>query len=119
MLLSATEEPHKAIQLDANGSGTATRASEDDALVDQTSIESSTSSIPSHPLGVKPLGNQYLSDGVSARKSLGTFKALPDEVLSQLLEYLDHQTLRKLGYTCKFFYAFCYSDEFWKPLFLE
>ena len=113
MLLSATEEPHKAMQLDANG------ITENDTLVEDTAIESSTASIPTHPLGVKPLGNQYLSDVVSARKSLGNLQALPDEVLSQFLEYLDLKTLRTLGYTCKFLFAFCHSDEFWKPLFLE
>lgn len=75
--------------------------------------------VPVHPLGVKPLGNQYLSSTVNARRALGQLQTLPDEVLSQLLEYFDQQSLRKLGYTCRFLFAFCHSDEFWKPLFLE
>ncbi|KAK0618152.1 Clavaminate synthase-like protein [Bombardia bombarda] len=77
------------------------------------------SSIPSHPLGIKPLGNQYFSNGGSARDSLGTFKILPDEMLAQLLEFLDKRTLRALGYTCKFLYAHCISDDLWKSIFLE
>ncbi|KAI8287763.1 hypothetical protein K4K60_012056 [Colletotrichum sp. SAR11_57] len=76
-------------------------------------------SIPTHPLGVKPLGNQYLSDRPNARKHIGVFTTLPDEALMILLEYLDQSNLRNLGYTSKFLYAFCQSDELWKALFLE
>ncbi|WYZ34794.1 hypothetical protein EsH8_I_001070 [Colletotrichum jinshuiense] len=79
----------------------------------------STESIPTHPLGVKPLGNQYLSDRPNARKHTGVFKILPDEALLVLLEYLDQERLRTLGYTCKFLFAFCQSDDLWKTLFLE
>jgi hypothetical protein len=82
----------------------------------QTSVESR---IPSHPLGVKPLGNQYLSSAVNARGSIGSFQVLPDEVLAQLFEYFGHRSLRKLGYTCRFLFAFCHADDLWKPLFLE
>ena len=76
-------------------------------------------SIPPHPLGVKPLGNQYLSEGHNARDSIGTWQAVPDEILSVILEYAGKEPLLALGHTCRFFYAFCYSDEFWKPLFLQ
>lgn len=76
-------------------------------------------SIPTHPLGVKPLGNQYLLDRPNARKHIGVFTTLPDEALMILLEYLDQSNLRNLGYTSKFLYAFCQSDELWKALFLE
>ncbi|KAJ0387539.1 hypothetical protein COL922a_002163 [Colletotrichum nupharicola] len=76
-------------------------------------------SIPTHPLGVKPLGNQYLSDRPNARKHIGVFTTLPDEALMILLEYLDQSNLRNLGYTSKFLYAFCQSDELWKALFLD
>ena len=77
------------------------------------------SRIPTHPLGVKPLGNQYLFDGPSARQSIGTLQILPDEMLAQLLEYLEPQQLRVLGYTCRFLYAHSFSEELWKALFLE
>lgn len=79
----------------------------------------STESIPTHPLGVKPLGNQYLSDRPNARKHIGYLKILPDEALMLLLEYLDEDRLRNLGYTSRFLYAFCRSDDLWKTLFLQ
>lgn len=82
----------------------------------QVSVESR---IPSHPLGVKPLGNQYLSSAASARDSLGSFQILPDEVLAQLFEYFGQDSLRQSGYTCKFLFAFCHADDLWKALFLE
>ncbi|KAH8890976.1 Clavaminate synthase-like protein [Thozetella sp. PMI_491] len=81
--------------------------------------QSCDSSIPSHPLGIKPLGNQYLVDGPNARHHIGSFQALPDELLSQLLEFLDQRSLRVLGYTCRFLYAHSVSEELWKALFLE
>ena len=77
------------------------------------------SSIPSHPLGIKPLGNKYFHDGRDARVLIGTLQVLPDEMLAQLLEYLDQRSLRLLGYTCSFLFAFCTSDDLWKALFLE
>ena len=78
------------------------------------------SPIPSHPLGIKPLGNQYLSPGSGrARDNLGSLQALPDEVLMTLLESLDRNALRVLGQCCKFLFAFCSSDDIWKAVFLE
>ena len=76
-------------------------------------------SIPPHPLGIKPLGNQYIADGPKARDSIGGFRALPDETLMLLLEYLDQKSLRNLGYASRFLYACCQSDDLWKALFLE
>lgn len=76
-------------------------------------------SIPTHPLGVKPLGNQYFSEGVNARNSVGSWKSLPDEMIMIIFEHLDAVTLFSLGHTCKFFYAFCHSEELWKALFLR
>jgi hypothetical protein len=77
------------------------------------------SSVPLHPLGVKPLGNRYLSTVRDARECIGPVGALPDEVLTILLEYLDYESVRLLGYTCKFLLALCSSEELWKALFLE
>lgn len=102
-----------------NGTGvtvTATNGTDNGVTDEQLDLDSP---IPVHPLGIKPLGNQYLSPTVNARRALGQLQALPDEVLSQLLEYFDQQSVRTLGYTCRFLFAFCHSDEFWKPLFLE
>jgi len=77
------------------------------------------SPVPPHPLGVKPLGNQYFAHGPRARESLGSLQALPDEMLMAFLEYLDGGALRVLGYSCKFLFAFCVSEELWKAEFLE
>jgi hypothetical protein len=40
-------------------------------------------------------------------------------MLVHLLEYLDERSLRTLGYTCRFLFAICGSDDLWKSLFLE
>ncbi|RSM17000.1 hypothetical protein CDV31_004204 [Fusarium ambrosium] len=93
------------------------------ALCDRTNdsfeSQSHSDSIPLHPLGLKPLGNQYLFTGRNARRSVGAWGFLPDEVIMLVLEHFDASALLKLGHTCKFFYAFCHSDELWKPLFLQ
>jgi hypothetical protein len=77
------------------------------------------SPVPPHPLGIKPLGNKYFSSGRDARRSMGVLQALPDEMLMQLLEYMDKQALRRLGYTCRFLFACCAVDDIWKSVFLE
>ena len=76
-------------------------------------------SIPTHPLGVKPLGNSYIWDGPIARQCIGPFELLPDEVLMVMLESFEGSVLQSLGATCRFLYAFCRSDELWKALFLR
>ncbi|OIW34863.1 Clavaminate synthase-like protein [Coniochaeta ligniaria NRRL 30616] len=82
-------------------------------------VASDGPAVPLHPLGIKPLGNLYLASGPNARNSIGIFQALPDETLAVLLEYFDQRTVRQLGYTCKFLFALCSSDDVWKGLFLE
>ena len=74
-------------------------------------VETVSESIPTHPLGLKPLGNQYFASGPIARKSLGNFGLLPDEMILHFLEYLDAHSLDVLGVTCRFLYAFCRLDE--------
>ncbi|EFY92787.1 F-box and JmjC domain protein, putative [Metarhizium acridum CQMa 102] len=76
-------------------------------------------SIPTHPLGVKPLGNRYLSDGSNAKANSGIWSFLPDEMLMLVLEQVDAKSLLRLGSTCKFLFAFCHADELWKALFLQ
>ncbi|KAG6196088.1 hypothetical protein E4U10_001287 [Claviceps purpurea] len=75
-------------------------------------------SIPTHALGVKPLGNCFLSECPNAKINSGTWGALPDEMVMLVLEQMDVRSLLSLGSTCKFLYAFCHSDELWKALFL-
>ncbi|KAB8302245.1 hypothetical protein EYC80_005688 [Monilinia laxa] len=87
-------------------------------IAESVELEESSVSIPSHPLGVKPLGNQYTATS-NARHATGPFQILPDEVLAILLESFDPEVLGLLGSTCKFLYAFCRSEEVWKPLFIE
>lgn len=87
-------------------------------VLESTEIEESSVSIPPHPLGVKPSGNQYTATS-NARYAIGVFQILPDEVVAILLESLNPDLLGLLGSTCKFLYAFCRSEEFWKPLFIE
>lgn len=85
-----------------------------------TTDSSMPESIPVHPLGVKPLGNQYFTPGPSARASLGgLFGHLPDEMILRLVECFDSHSLMKLGATCRFLYALCHLDELWKAIFLE
>lgn len=91
-------------------------------MLEDTTISTRTiisDSIPSHPLGLKPSGNQYFASGPIARQSLGNFGLLPDEMILHFLEYLEPHSLKALGTTCRFLYAFCHLDELWKPLFLE
>lgn len=120
MLLKAAPDPGQqedVILRNHNGLGvTADGLGEGRMHEQQASVESR---IPSHPLGIKPLGNQYLSSAVNARGSIGHLQVLPDEVLAQLLEYFGQQPLRRLGYTCRFLFAFCHADDLWKSLFLE
>ncbi|KAI3329261.1 Clavaminate synthase-like protein [Xylariaceae sp. AK1471] len=76
-------------------------------------------SIPIHPMGIKPLGNQYFAHGPNARQSTGIIGQLPDEMILHLFEYLDATSLMKLASTCRFLYAFGQLDDLWKALFLE
>jgi hypothetical protein len=75
-------------------------------------------SIPPHPLGIKPAGNQFTASS-NDREAIGRFQILPDEALIILLEYLDSSALTRLGSTCKALFAFCHSDDLWKTLFIE
>ncbi|KAI0008519.1 Clavaminate synthase-like protein [Xylariaceae sp. FL0662B] len=91
----------------------------DDSEIDVQNTRSISDSIPIHPIGVKPLGNQYFVSGPTARQSLGHIGQLPDEMILNLLEYFDAQSLEAIGATCRFLYAFTQLDELWKTLFLE
>jgi hypothetical protein len=80
--------------------------------------DESPHSVPHHPLGIKPFGNQYTATN-NGKNAIGPLALLPDEVIAILLEYFDSSQLRLLGSTCKFLYAFCRSDDLWKTLFIE
>jgi hypothetical protein len=118
MLLSQQPRRDGDLLFEANTNGT----NEAEAQGEHRSIRDEANegpAVPLHPLGIKPLGNLYFSSGSNARASIGSLQALPDETVAVLLEYLDQSTVRQLGYTCKFLFAFCSSDDLWKSLFLE
>ena len=71
-----------------------------------------------HPLGVKPLGNAYTANG-NIRTKAGLFALLPDELITQTMEWLDPLFLLRCGSTCKSLYAFSRQDELWKALCLR
>lgn len=104
------------VTLDVQPSGSSGVAQSIDS--EPPAIEESPISIPSHPLGVKPSGNQYTAES-NARDRAGHFQILPDEILAIFLEHLDSRQLRLLESTCKFLYAFCRSEDLWKALFIE
>ncbi len=74
--------------------------------------------IVSHPLGIKPSGNAYSAE-INIKASTGDLRFLPDEVICQVLEYLDASSLQNVGTTCKFFYAFSRLEDLWKSLCIE
>ena len=74
--------------------------------------------IPPHPLGIKPSGNAYTASR-NIRPAIGSLAILPDELIIQLLEYLDARELVSLGSTCKALYAFGRSEDLWKALFIQ
>jgi len=76
-------------------------------------------SIPIHPMGVKPLGNQFFAHGPNARQSTGIVGQLPDEMILHLFEHLDARSIQILSSTCRFLYAFGQLDDLWKSLFIE
>ncbi|KAI9140090.1 hypothetical protein BKA69DRAFT_1029868 [Paraphysoderma sedebokerense] len=82
-------------------------------------------SVPSHPLGIKPLGNFYFdSDSPDFKPTrtdgLGRFSALSDEfLLGFIVEYLNYKDLCKLSCVSKAWVAFGKYEEIWKGWVLE
>ena len=74
--------------------------------------------VPLHPLGIKPAGNAYYASH-NVKFATGSFALLPDELLIQILEYLDGVTLQRVASTCKALYGFAQLDELWKILCIE
>lgn len=114
MLLPSHQRQNKNLALEGDGNGCQPLS-----CLMMNNDDPDDPSIPPHPLGVKPLGNKYFSEGEDARKFLGALQVLPDEMLMHLLEFLDKRALRLLGYTCRFLFACCVFDEIWKTIFLE
>ncbi|KAL8650620.1 MAG: hypothetical protein Q9226_005071 [Calogaya cf. arnoldii] len=73
--------------------------------------------VPAHPLNVKPLGNAFTADE-NIKTEAGSFALLPDELIIQIIEWLDPSGLLQLGCTCKALYAFSRQEDLWKMLYL-
>ncbi|KAI9687280.1 MAG: hypothetical protein M1822_002323 [Bathelium mastoideum] len=80
--------------------------------------DDNTFTVPSHPLHVRPSGNAYTS-GRNLMDEAGVWAILPDELLIQLLEYLEATELLRLGATCRALHAFSRAEELWKALLVE
>ena len=89
-----------------------------DSSTADSSTDKDASLVKRHPLGVRPSGNA-LTSSVNCKTSCGLFAYLPDELLGQLLEYLDAPALLRLGGTCRGLHAFTRNEELWRALFVE
>ncbi|KAG9236501.1 hypothetical protein BJ875DRAFT_456344 [Amylocarpus encephaloides] len=89
-----------------------------DSQARTAAFEESHTTIPCHPLGIKPSGNKYTAVR-NGKDNVGPFQLFPDEVIVIVLETLHAAELCSLGSTCKFLYAFSRSDDLWKSLFIE
>jgi hypothetical protein len=89
-----------------------------DPAVDKVANPDESATIWSHPLGIRPSGNAFTAS-TNLKAAIGTFALLPDEILTQFLEYLDAQDLLRLGGTCRALHGFTRSEELWKALFIE
>ena len=75
--------------------------------------------IRAHSLGVRPNGNALTASSAHSRDKIGNFRALPDEVILFVLEWLEDVDLLRLGMTCRALFAFTSSDDLWKALLLR
>ena len=84
---------------------------------------SSELAIP-HPLGVKPMGNLFMSPNLKESfekksKSLGFFSFLSEDIFIDILSYLPESDLVSLGSTSQYMHAYSSFDELWKELFWQ
>lgn len=84
----------------------------------KSSGERDSLTVPSHPLKIRPVGNAYTATK-NIKLAAGYLAFLPDEILVQVLEYLDGASLKQLGCACKALYAFSRIEDLWKTLCIE
>ena len=89
-----------------------------DPDTDKAANPDESATIWSHPLGIRPSGNAFTAT-TNLKAAIGSFALLPDELLTQFLEFLDAQDLLRLGATCRALHGFTRSEELWKALFIE
>lgn len=79
------------------------------------------SSAPSHTHGVQPLGNLYFNPGsINSRDTgLGNLHTLTDELVLDILGFLDGNSLGVLACVSKSFYVFTNHEPLWRNLVLE
>ncbi|KAG8526944.1 uncharacterized protein KY384_008373 [Bacidia gigantensis] len=75
--------------------------------------------IATHPLGVKPLGNLYIAEK-NLKAAAGHFAVISDDLLLKILEWLDVSSLTCVSATCKALYGFVdcsglFSDTLHRP----
>jgi hypothetical protein len=77
----------------------------------------------SHPYGVQPTGNIYLHEGNSYQirsNGLGKqFQWLTDELIVEVLSFLNCVDLVHLMKTSTLFYAYCHYSDIWRDLTLR
>lgn len=79
----------------------------------------------SHPLGVKPSGNALLSSEHGKMealrdKLLGDLAKFPEHLLVEILSYItDPNDLRSLGQSSRILYAYTYTDEYWRDIYMK
>lgn len=90
-------------------------------LAKSRNISSFHQQISKHPLGIKPSANAYLADSKDLENignSAGTlFKKLPDDIILNVLSYLDVADLVNASHVSKFWYAYATFDDLWRTLY--
>lgn len=78
-------------------------------------------SAPSHKYGVQPLGNLYFSPSSfnSRNSGLGALQILTDELVLEILGFLDGAHLGVLATVSKSFYVFTNHEPLWRNLVLD
>lgn len=79
---------------------------------------SSEAVIPCHPAGIKPNGNVYVASH-NIKKAAGLFSYFADELLIQILEFVEPLSLIQLGATCKALWAFTRFEDLWRTHFVK
>lgn len=77
------------------------------------------SEILPHPLRIKPSGNAFTESSNLRDTSMGLFARFPDELILQVLGYLDVEELDVIAAVSKAMHGFSRAEELWKPLFTE
>lgn len=112
-----TSNHHENVKIGLKGRPACASASKMTAAAEEDEDEVDTAIVP-HPYNIRPAGNAYTASR-DIKAFSGSFAMLPDELLLQLLEYLQAVDLIRLGSTCKALYAICRAEDLWKTLFIE